>query len=641
MLRPLFLWLLAMVILAGSVAAQGPVDGAIRGHITAVCGPSSHACVATSVHIHLTSMDRDVQRDLDADGAGNFLILRLPPGEYQLRATSPRADKATAVTTLDLEGGDLADVMLTVGPARRAMLAAAPGITLASFDVQGQGAALPIESRQWEDLAELDSEANEESSTQTDDGADGDQNDPASVVSSADGAAATGLSYAGLSAMQGALSIDGLSGDQSFRSGPRGSARGGARSGSSYSQGSVRNFRLLPRNFSAQYGMVGGMSVVSRAAGTRLHGSAFLLSRQSAWGATNPFSTYTHYHDGVVTSGQVKPANSRIQFGGSVGLPLLWPKAGRQSARHRRSRVEREPLALFASIDVELHNDHIISSPAMANFYALSPIQTALLGTRGVSTGATNAALNYLDSLTGTTARRAYRVQGSLRFDVEPTMRDHLTMIYAGNRFDSTSGAALGQASDSVVARGMGSLGDSVVHVDAGSARWLHMISPRFNNEVRAQVAHDLDYQMPHAPLPQEPAIGPGGYAPQVSISPNGFSYGTPTSLVRGSTGGNSAHPEELRLEVADTMQMHFGRHLLMLGGDWSRIHDRIDYLSGREGAFTYDSGIKNGNAGGLVDWITDYTFNVNAYPNGGCRDRRQSALKLPPSVENLMVAET
>jgi hypothetical protein len=608
-----------MVLVAGSAAAQGPVDGAIRGHIAAVCGPYLHACAATSVHIHLTSMDMDVERNLDADSEGNFLILRLPPGEYQLRATSRLVDEGTAVTTLDLEGGDLADVALTVGPARRAVQAAVPGITLASFDTQGQGAALPIESRQWEDLAELDSEANEASSTQADDGADGDQNDPASVVSSTDGAAATGLSYAGLSAMQGTLSIDGLSGDQSFRSGPRGSAAGGARSGSSYSQGAVRNFRLLPHNFSAQYGMVSGMSVVSRAASTQLHGNVFLLSRQSAWGATNPFSTYTHYRDGVVTSGQVKPANSRIQFGGSIGFPLSWPKAGRTSARHRRARGEREPLTMFASIEVELHNDHIISSPALANFYALSPIQTALLGTRGVSTGATNAALNYLDSLTGTTARRAYRVQGSLRFDAEPTMRDHLTMIYAGNRFDSPSGAALGQASDSVVARGMGSLGDSVVHVDAGSMRWLHMISPRFDNEVRGQVAHDLDYQMPHAPLPQEPAIGPGGYAPQVSISPHGFSYGTPTSLVRGSTGGNSAHPEELRLEIADTVQMHFGRHLLMLGGDWSRINDRIDYLSGREGAFTYDSGIKNGNAGGLVDWITDYTFNVNAYPNGGC----------------------
>ena len=37
------------------------------------------------------------------------------------------------------------------------------------------------------------------------------------------------------------------------------------------------------------------------------------------------------------------------------------------------------------------------------------------------------------------------------------------------------------------------------------------------------------------------------------------------------------------------------------------------------DGTFSYDSGATNGKAGGLVDWITDYTFNVNAYPNGGC----------------------
>ncbi len=49
-------------------------------------------------------------------------------------------------------------------------------------------------------------------------------------------------------------------------------------------------------------------------------------------------------------------------------------------------------------------------------------------------------------------------------------------------------------------------------------------------------------------------------------------------------------------------------------------MHDAIDSLSNVEGTFQlrqrrYDTG----HAGGLVDWITDYTFNVNAYPNGGC----------------------
>jgi hypothetical protein len=41
--------------------------------------------------------------------------------------------------------------------------------------------------------------------------------------------------------------------------------------------------------------------------------------------------------------------------------------------------------------------------------------------------------------------------------------------------------------------------------------------------------------------------------------------------------------------------------------------------VSNPEGTFLYDSGIINGRDGGLVDWITDYTFNVHAYPNGGC----------------------
>ncbi len=61
------------------------------------------------------------------------------------------------------------------------------------------------------------------------------------------------------------------------------------------------------------------------------------------------------------------------------------------------------------------------------------------------------------------------------------------------------------------------------------------------------------------------------------------------------------------------------GRHVLQMGGDVSSVHDYIDALSNVEGTFRYDSGATNGQAGGLVDWITDYTFNVHAYPNGGC----------------------
>jgi hypothetical protein len=371
--------------------------------------------------------------------------------------------------------------------------------------------------------------------------------------------------------------------------------------------------------------MVGGMAVVTRAASTELHGDAFFRVRESAWAAMNPFSVETDYHDGVVTSEGVKPEGSLMQFGGSVGTPLWRRKSGgakkkrRRETQFQRAMEGREPVSLFASVEAQLHDDHIVSTPALANFFDLSADQIALLSNRGVNAAETNAALDYLESLMGTTERHASRVQGTARVDFTPTARDHVTLSYAGNRSDSPAGAALGQASDAVVARGVGSLGDSVVHVDVGSGRWLHTISKRWNNEVRGQFAYDLEYQTPHAPLAQEPAIGPFGYAPQVSIAPNGFSFGTPSSLAPGASGGRSAYPDETRLELADTMQLHMGRHLLMAGADWSRIHDRIDTLSAEEGAFSYDSGTTNGFDGGLVDWISDYTYNVNAYPNGAC----------------------
>ena len=236
-----------------------------------------------------------------------------------------------------------------------------------------------------------------------------------------------------------------------------------------------------------------------------------------------------------------------------------------------------------------------------------------MLGNRGVTSTQTNTALNYLDSLSGETARFATRVLGDVRADAAMTARDRVSLSYSGHRFHAPAGAALGQASDAVVAHGRGSPGDSTVLVDALVGSWAHRFSRRWDNGLRGQIARDDEFETPRAPLPQEPAIGPGGLAPQVSIAPNGFAYGTTANL------GRSAYPDELRFELADTLQLRAGHHVLNFGADWSRVHDRIASETATEGAFLYDSSNTNGHAGGLADWITDYTFNVNAYPNGGC----------------------
>ena len=81
----------------------------------------------------------------------------------------------------------------------------------------------------------------------------------------------------------------------------------------------------------------------------------------------------------------------------------------------------------------------------------------------------------------------------------------------------------------------------------------------RVSNEVRVQFGRELQYETAQAPLPQEPAIGPDGFAPEVSIGPQGLIFGTPAAL------GRKAYPDERRVEVADLADVG------AWGGIWCR----------------------------------------------------------------------
>ena len=156
-------------------------------------------------------------------------------------------------------------------------------------------------------------------------------------------------------------------------------------------------------------------------------------------------------------------------------------------------------------------------------------------------------------------------------------------------------------------------MGSTYAKVDAVLGRWMWQATPRFSNELRVQYGRDFQYEQAQAPLPQEPAVGPGGSAPEVAIGPDGFTFGSPSSL------GRRAYPDENKVQLVDMVTWTRGRHQLQTGVDLSLVHDDIDALTNTQGAFHYDSTMTSGHAGGLVDWITDYTFNVNSYPNGGC----------------------
>lgn len=584
---------------------QTSVDGAISGFVVDASGA---ALAGASVQVQNASTG--LESDVTSGAKGEFLVTRLPAGEYVVTVDEARFDRLVLrEVRVEVGGVTAVEARLQVGHVSTSVTVTAgtePGgvgmtelssAAIASTITAGEIERLPVNGRRWQTFALLTPTAND---------------DPAG-----DGL----LSFRGIASTQNSSLIDGADDDQSFGGVPRGTgseedegdsgaglgrADGGGgygrHSGMAYtfSQEAVREFRVSGQNYSALYGHAAGgiITTVSKSGTNAVHGSGFYLVRDSALDAANPFSVATHYVNGLVTSEVVKPHDLRQQFGGSVGGPVV-----------------RDKVFYFYAFDQQRRGFPAVSSPLDPEFYSLTSGQTALLGNRGVSGEQVNAALNYLDSLTGTVARRDDQTVNFGKVDWKLSEKSRVSVQYDRAR-SSGPGAA---RSGPVVGYGLASLGSRYGKVDSVLGRWTWMATPAVSNEVRIQYGRDFQYEEAQKPLPQEPAVGPGGYAPEVEIGPQGFRFGSPSSL------GRKAYPDERKVEMADLLDWIVGHDQIQMGGDLSLVHDYVSSQRDAEGSFVYDSGSTGGPTGGLVDWITDYTFNVNAYPNGGCPSIRSS----------------
>ena len=367
----------------------------------------------------------------------------------------------------------------------------------------------------------------------------------------------------------------------------------GRRAGASYSfsQAAVRDLtRVATASYTAQTG--NELFTVSRSGTDGFHGSAFFNLRSSALAASNPLAVATTYVNGAVSTQTVKPHDLRENYGGTLGGPV--------------PRVAR--LFYFYTFDQQRRGFPAISTPSDPNFYALTNIQRALLRTRGLTAAQIDAGLTYVASLTGETPRRADQTIHFGKLDWHPRPRMAVSAQYNGVRWNSPAGLI----DAPTVARGRASLGNANGGLDEGLIR-IETTHRHLTNQLAVQFVHDLQYESPQANLPQEPPIGPGGLAPEVNIGPNGLLFGTPAFLSK------SAYPDERRLTLANTLTYSRGHHLLTLGATVSFLHDLVATASNLAGTFRYDSGNTGGRAGGLVDFLTDYSFNVNTIPNGGC----------------------
>jgi hypothetical protein len=604
--------------------AQSAEDGAIAGRALTGSGAPMPGAVVTA-----RDEDTGLEQHARAGLHGEFLLPRLPVGDYAV-ALDGASDSGD---TVRVELGEVTEVELRGGVAEPDAGGHGRDVSAKELD------ALPVNGGQWRAATLTIAGAN---------GAAEEDGNPGEA------------SFRGADLTQNSTRLDGASSDESFSgggagagveedidtgsdeardtaagvgSGARSVADGGQRAGSSYafSGAAVREFRVAGQASAAEYGSalyghgVGGVvTTASRSGSGTLHGMAFYTLRDSAWSAADPFALAQTYANGVTTSALVRPMDVRQQFGGSIGGPL-WESDDAEEDRGftqmnadenngRRGRSSRRAgvgsrIFYFYAFDGERRNFPAISSPGYAGFYSLTATQSALLGNRGVTSAQTNTALNYLASLTGKVARHEDQTVNFARLDWQLGGASRVAIEYNRAQW-SGPGAA---RSSAVVDRGVASIGSAYGDVDAGVARWVQFLRPGLSNEVRGQMGRELKYETPEQPLAQEPSIGPNNLPPEVAIGPDGFGFGTPASL------GQHAYPDERRTEVADLLAWVKGRHLVQMGGDANWLSDATDSLTNAEGTFSYDSGATGGKAGGLVDWVTDYTFGVNAYPNGAC----------------------
>ncbi len=627
-------WLsVAVSLLAGfggGAAAQSAVDGAVAGRVISAEGEPIEGA-----EVELAGEQGEHWRTLSGKH-GEFQLVRLTPGDYRLVAHAPgyRGTVEMEATvelgrTTELELGH-AVVARSTAPKDRHIsglhVSPLPYASKAGIGKRGMRVvdAIPSVLTRDPDASVTGPGELAGATARGQDWAGLTAGSPGVVLDpDADGQVL--FSARGLPVTENATQVDGAVHDQSFGSVPVGTGgeegreaeddaqegvlsgrtSGGAsghgigmgrHAGAAYtfSQAAVREFRVAGQGYTAVYGGAAGSvsTMVSKSGTDALHGSGFFSLREAAWGAANAFSIRTAYADGVVTSGVVKPPDRREQAGGTVGGPL-W----------------RDKLFYFGAYDRQTRNFPAVTSPEYPGFFLLTATQTALLGTRGVSKTKVNAALNYLASLTGTVPRRQDQNVAFAKLDVRLPWSTHVSV--QGNRAVWNGPGAATTAP--VVARGMASIGNSNGLVEEGVLRWTSFLGSKLSNEVRLGYGRDFQYEAAQASLPQEPGISVGGYAPEVNIGPQGLLFGTPASL------GRKAYPDERRLQFAEMLAWTRGRHFLRVGGEMSRVHDRIDALANQEGTFHYDSGATGGKAGGLVDWITDFTFGVNAYPNGAC----------------------
>lgn len=469
--RALLLMLICVTVRLLAFAQAGGSTAEIKGKITDPTGS-----VIAGATITATDSEKSISRTGSSDENGEYRLLSLPPGNYQLKVEAP-GFKAQLESTVQITVGQTAthDYSLEVGTVTEMVNITSEGPVIEPERTQQSNTIneqsirnLPIDRRDYLTFTLLtpgvvDSNA---------------------LADNADFRVAqtpqSGLSFYGSNGRGNSVTVDGAEAND-FSGGVR----------STLSQEAVQEFQINRSNYNAELGGASGgvINIVSKTGTNNVHGSVFGYFRNQSLDAGDPFAIVL---DEVTNQARrIKPSASRQQYGGTIGFPIVRDKTfffgGYEGLRRRESsavpvltdlNIFQPTAPQTAIINTLAGNTSTTPGPCLTGGPALTPAACAVALRAALTAKSSTQQLFRNNS--GVFPFTTDSNQFSLRLDHNPNTNNQFTLRYNFTKSDDTN-----QSTRALVGF---SRANSVENLDSTIVGgWTHIFNPNLINEARAQ----------------------------------------------------------------------------------------------------------------------------------------------------------
>lgn len=532
--------ILTCILILALVPAFGQMN---TGEISGMVKDASNATIANAT-VEAEEAHTQQKYTTASNDAGEFLIARLPVGEYKLTVTA-NGFKHAVQSGITIHAGDKLRRVFTleVGAQTETVIVTGEGGLLQTESAgikdtieQERVIDLPLKGRNFIDLTGL---------------APGVTNPPAGTRGSA--LAQTGNSFGILGQRSGhnLYLVDGSSvTDESFNNlvlNP--------------SIDDVQEVNINLTSYDAEFGGKSGgvINVITKSGANRFHGSAFEFVRNNIFDAKNFFVAPT----------APTPPFKQNQFGASIGGPIQKDKtfffADYEGVRIRMSQTQlfsvpaaAERAGNFTGTGITVNNPATGTPFANDTIPTIDPVAAALLAKIPLPTS-TALSNNFNDTALNASDINQY----NLRFDHTFRPSDSAFVRFSvldANQFLPFGSSALNEAL-------LPAFGYELrTHTDNLSATWNHMFKNSWLNEVRfGWMWVDGGELSPNA------GNNFAGQTGLQGVSTNPLDTGYPSVTIAGSSGLGESTQYVSRLdndyELYDNVVWHYGRHTVKFGG--------------------------------------------------------------------------